>query len=182
MFVSNWSKADLHWYARQFEVRLARYFSPAAQTVNDGMADGIALARSGYGAIPASAMYSVQPSVPAAELFGALDEIHSIAGERLVYVHSFPYSLSGLVYFLADVVPQPLPDLYSMVRSEEDRARFVERFEGIAGQVDYIVTTDRKIPELDSFLAAHPDATYLSRALSDRPYFIYGVFQTVAVP
>jgi len=86
------------------------------------------------------------------------------------------------VYFLADLVPPPLPDPNSMVLSNEDRARFVARFAGIAGQVDYIVTTDRKIEELDSFLAAHPGATSISRTLSDRPYFIYGVFQTAAAP
>jgi hypothetical protein len=147
------------------------------------MPDGVALRRTGYPVLAQTAPYSVQPTVSAKELFNALDELHAIGDHGKVYVSSFPYIYPGTAYFLADLMPAPVStDYFTMLISDQDRARFVEHFWTIADQVDYIVTTDRKIPEVDAFLAVHPGATFIRRTLSDHPYFIFGVFPNALAP
>ncbi len=59
-----------------------------------------------------------------------MDSIHAIIGNRVTYVAGFPRVYPGLVYFVADLNPAPIPlEPYTMVLTQQQRLAFLATFE-----------------------------------------------------
>ena len=162
-------------YYLTFKYRVARFAPQGNSTSVIILPDDVPRARIGFAAVSPDERFQQDLPVSFNDLLSALNELHSMTGNGKVYVQSFPYVMyPGAVYFLADL---HVPDLYlnpdSMVFSEDVRSKFLEKFNGLARDIDYVVSAQTDAPEVKAFLAAHPDATALKKTLGEESYYIY---------
>lgn len=88
--------------------RLAAEPAPAAPATIAGQRVGAGLA--------AARQCCQNASVPMPRFIAFMNQIHAIIGNRTTYVVSFPAGYPGLVYFVADLTPAPVPvDVHTMV-------------------------------------------------------------------
>lgn len=88
--------------------RLAAAPAPATPATIAGQRVGAGLA--------AAAQCCQNASVPMPRFIAFMDQLHAIIGHRTTYVVSFPAGYPGLVYFVADLTPAPVPiDVHTMV-------------------------------------------------------------------
>ena len=104
-----------------------------------------------------------------------MNRIHKIVGNRVTYVVSVPDGYPGLVYFVADLNPAPIPeDPWTLVMNEPERLAFLQDFRRhVLPQTQAIVSHTLGAPEVRYFLRRYPDARK-HRLLfgTSRPYWV----------
>ncbi len=156
-------------YYRNFLVhRVHRYH---AATTDNHFSDPI-YRRLGYHAPQEASLHKAE-KLSGAELahLPCLREL-AASGEK-IYIHSFPWFMPGLIYFLFDLTPPPLRwDPSMMVYSSEMRERFLHHVSAVIDSVDRIVTTDTAAAEVSLLRADHPYVQCDRHEFHGRPFWI----------
>jgi hypothetical protein len=101
--------------------RLAAEPAPAAPTTIAGRRVGAGLA--------AARQCCQNASVPMPRFIAFMNQLHAIIGHRTTYVVSFPAGYPGLVYFVADLTPAPVPiDVHTMVMNVPQYRAYLAAF------------------------------------------------------
>jgi hypothetical protein len=162
---------NMQWYQQILTNPLRKFtvVDTAVPTLPVGQSP--AFDRLGYYHIAPEQQFLHEPLVYVADLLAAMDNLHTLEGK--VYVHSFPHTSPGLVYFLADLYPPPIyVDPSTMVFSEDVMQLFMQQFETIIPDVDHIISTQLELPEVEVFLAANPEATIQEYTFGGQTYYI----------
>jgi hypothetical protein len=109
-----------------------------------------------------------------------MDRIHAIIGNRTTYVQDVPGGFPGLlypglIYFVADLTPAPIPlDPYTLVFNEPQRRAYLAYFgQYVLPRTQALVTSDLSSPEAADFLSRyrHADRT-ITLSFAGRPYYV----------
>jgi hypothetical protein len=108
------------------------------------------------------------------DLIALMDRLHAIVGSRVTYVADFPYGYPGLVYFLADLRPAPIPlDPYTMVVTHPQMHRFLAVFRtSVLGKTQAVITSWLHTPEAADFLRRYPSASRVTLRYRNRNYYV----------
>ena len=166
-----------HWYApsRVRAVAAAPYQERrrlAAETTK-AVAPTLAAERVGAGVVSSLDCCQRHPE-PMLKFLALANQIHSIVGNRVTYVASFPGGYPGAVYFVADLRPAPIPmDLYTMVFTAQQRVAYLRTFgASVLPHVQALVTVDISVPEAREFLQRYPAATKITLTYHGAPYYV----------
>ena len=94
------------------------------------------------------------------EFANLLNRLHSVVGDRRVYVANFIEPLMpGAAYFLADLKPAPVYfDQETMAVNERLLGDFLSYFQDHISEVGAVVAAYPQLPEVRMFRAAYPDS------------------------
>jgi len=152
-------------------IRLARKPAGAAPT-------SLAAARMGAGLIT-TRHHCCQWSpgshtMPMPDFIALMNKLHSIIGGRTTYVVSFPDGYPGLIYFVADLNPAPIPlDPHTMVLNEPQRRAFLRDFRAsVLPRTQALVTSKLSAAEARIFLKRYPGARRIALTYSGHPYWV----------
>jgi hypothetical protein len=108
------------------------------------------------------------------DLIALMNRLHAIVGNRVTYVVDFPYGYPGLVYFLADLRPAPIPlDPYTMVVTHLQMHHFLTVFRtSVLTRTQAVITSWLRAPEAAAFLRRYPDASRVTLRYRGRPYYV----------
>ncbi len=103
-----------------------------------------------------------------------MDRVHTIIGNRVTYVAGFPNGYPGIVYFVADLKPAPIPfDPYTMVFNEPQKQAFLATFrESVLPQIQALVTSSLVAPETRYFLHRYTHARRVTLTYAARSYYV----------
>ncbi len=89
-----------------------------------------------------------------------MDHIHAIVGDRTTYVVGTHDGYPGLIYFVADLEPAPIPaDPYTLIFTQQQMTAYLRTFQtSVLPQTQAIVTADLQRPEVRYFLQRYADA------------------------
>jgi hypothetical protein len=114
-------------------------------------------------------------SEPMRNLIKLADQIHKDVGNRVTYVQGFAAGYPGIILFLADLRPAPVPlDLRTMVFTDQAKRQYVLDYKrSVLPHVQAVITSDLKASEVREFEARYPH--YKTIPLSWRhshPYWV----------
>ena len=153
---------DPYLYRRQ----LATYPVPgtpagiAGQRVGAGLADAKVCCQSGHESMP--------------QFVRLMNRLHAIVGDRTTYVVSFPNGYPGLIYFVADLKPAPIPaDPYTLVFTQQEMDAYLRNFRtSVLPRTQALVTTSLKAPEALYFRQRYPRARRVTLTYQGSPYYV----------
>jgi hypothetical protein len=113
-------------------------------------------------------------SVSMPGLIRLMNTIHRFVGDRTAYVTDFKDAYPGLIYFLADLRPAPIPlDPWVMVVTEPQREAFLNEFRArTLKSVEALMTYDLDAPEAQDFIAAYPRYRKVALRYGTEPYYV----------
>lgn len=112
--------------------------------------------------------YVIPGSAPMVVFLRDAASLRELVGERRTYIEGAGPYFTGLVYFMADLMPAPfLFDRETMLVNDALFAEHLAYFQAHIGEVDCVITKDRESPEARAFASAHPDAQSLTQRLGD---------------
>ena len=146
--------------------RLAEEPPPVTPTTAAGMRVGVGLSDA-----PICCMQSTA-SMPTFVLL--MDRIHAIVGDRVTYVVDFPDAYPGLIYFVADLDPAPIPlEKFTMILTQPQRLAFLADFEErVLPQTEALLTSSLSADETRSFLTRYKDARQMTLSYRGEPYYV----------
>ena len=146
--------------------RLAEEPRPVTPATAAGMRVGVGLSDA-----PICCMQSTA-SMPTFVLL--MDRIHAIVGDRVTYVVDFPDAYPGLVYFVADLDPAPIPlEKFTMILTQPQRLTFLADFEErVLPQTEALLTSSLSANETQSFLMRYKDARQITLSYRGEPYYV----------
>jgi hypothetical protein len=111
---------------------------------------------------------------PMGQFLAFMDKIHAIVGNRTTYVASFPDGYPGLVYFVADLTPAPVPlDLHTMVFTAEQRLAYMAMLRRrVLPHTQALLTSHLRADGAQSFLLRYPHAKRVTLTYHGRPYYV----------
>jgi hypothetical protein len=123
------------------------------------------------GAIPLCCQHV---SVPMPSLIAFMDDLHAIIGDRTTYVVSFPAAYPGLVYFVADLTPAPVPiDVHTMVMNAPQYAAYLADFQSsVLPKIGALVTVSLDAGEAQSFLDRYTGAREIVLSYGDELLYV----------
>lgn len=162
-FESAGSRLEAPYLDRQ---RLAEEPRPVTPTTAAGVRVGVGLADA-----PICCMQSTA-SMPAFVLL--MDRIHAIVGDRVTYVVDFPDAYPGLIYFVADLDPAPIPlEKFTMTLTQPQRLAFLADFdEQVLPQTEALLTSSLSADETRSFLRRYNNARQITLSYRGEPYYV----------
>jgi len=103
-----------------------------------------------------------------------MDRIHMITGNRVTDVVSFPNGYPGLIYFVADLNPAPIPlEPYTMVLTQQQRRAFLATYrKSVLPRTQALVTSSLAARQARYFLRRYPDARRIALSYRGRPYYV----------
>jgi hypothetical protein len=113
-------------------------------------------------------------SEPMDQFISLMNELHAIVGNRTAYVASFPGGYPGLVYFVADLRPAPVPiDLHTMIFTTRQRRQYMAEFQrSVLPHTQALLTSHLIVTEARDFLARYPHAKRIKLTYAGRPYYV----------
>jgi len=146
--------------------RLAAEPAPAAPTTTAGVRVGAWLA--------ATPLCCQHVSVPMPSLIAFMDHLHAIIGDRTTYVVSFPAAYPGLVYFVADLTPAPVPiDVHTMVVNMPQYAAYLADFQSsVLPKTGALVTPSLDAAEARYFLDRYAHAREFAVSYGDQLLYV----------
>ena len=109
-----------------------------------------------------------------ARLIRLMNKIHRIVGDRPAYVENFPDGYPGLVYFLADLKPAPIPlEPATMLLTETQRIDFGRTFlRDVAPRTGAVLTDNPTYTEPSEYLSLYPHARKVALLYRGKPYYV----------
>ena len=103
-----------------------------------------------------------------------MNHIHAIVGHRTAYVVGVPGGYPGLVYFVADLNPAPIPeDPWTLVMTAQQRAAWMADFrESVLPRTRAVITPALAAPAAEAFLQRYPQAREYDLSFGARPYYV----------
>ena len=103
-----------------------------------------------------------------------MDHIHAIVGNRTTYVVNFYAGYQGLVYFMADLTPAPVPlDLATMVMTEPQHRAYMKTFRiSVLPRTQALLTRSLGAQQARYFLARYRHARIIRLTYLGRPYYV----------
>jgi hypothetical protein len=113
-------------------------------------------------------------SVPMPRLVAFMNRLHAIIGNRATYVVSFPAGYPGLVYFVADLTPAPVPiDLHTMVMNvPQYRAYLADFRSSVLPATGALVTPALGAAEARYFLDRYANARVITLSYRGKPLYV----------
>jgi len=113
-------------------------------------------------------------SVPMPRFIAFMNHLHAIIGNRTTYVVSFPAGYPGLVYFVADLTPAPVPiDVHTMVLNRPQYAAYLANFaSSVLPRTGALVTPSLGAAEARSFLDLYRNARVIALAYRGKPLYV----------
>jgi len=146
--------------------RLAAEPAPAAPVTIAGLRVGAGLA--------AARQCCQNASVPMPRFIAFMDQLHAIIGDRVTYVVSFPAGYPGLVYFVADLTPAPVPvDVHTMVLNmPQDRAYLADFRATVLPRTAALITPSLGAAEARYFRDFYAHARVITLAYRHKPVYV----------
>jgi hypothetical protein len=146
--------------------RLATEPAPTAPMTAAGLRVGAGLA--------AARQCCQDASVPMPRLVAFMNRLHAIIGDRATYVVSFPAGYPGLVYFVADLTPAPVPiDLHTMVMNvPQYRAYMADFRSSVLPGTGAVVTPSLGAAEARYFMDRYANARVIKLTYRGRPLYV----------
>jgi hypothetical protein len=146
--------------------RLAAEPAPAAPPTIAGRRVGAGLA--------AARQCCQNASVPMPRFIAFMDQLHAIIGDRVTYVVSFPAGYPGLVYFVADLTPAPVPvDAHTMVLNmPQYRAYLADFRSSVLPRTAALVTPSLGAAEARYFRDFYAGARVITLAYRHEPVYV----------
>ena len=159
--VRSWAAAPL-----QDRRRLAAEPAPAAPLTIAGSRVGAGLETAGP-CCQAS-------SVPMSHFTAFMNRLHAIIGDRATYVVSFPAGYPGIVYFVADLTPAPVPiDVHTMVLNMPQYRAYLADFRtSVLPRTAALVTPSLGAAEARYFRNFYPNARMVTLAYRHAPVYV----------
>ena len=103
-----------------------------------------------------------------------MDQLHAIIGNRVTYVVSFPAGYPGVVYFVADLAPAPVPlDVHTMVMNvPQYRAYLADFRNGVLPRTGALVTPSLGAAEARYFLDRYANARVIILTYRHTPVYV----------
>ncbi len=113
-------------------------------------------------------------TLPMRPFIALMNHIHTLVGDRTTYVVGFPAGYPGIVYFVADLKPAPIPlDPYTMVMTEPQLQAFLADFKhSVLPHTQALVTSSLYAPEVRDFLARYPHSHRFTLHYKRKPYYV----------
>ena len=113
-------------------------------------------------------------SVPMPSLVAFMNRLHAIIGDRATYVVSFPAGYPGLVYFVADLTPAPVPiDLHTMVMNvPQYRAYLADFRSSVLPRTGALITPSLGAAEARDFRDRYANARVITLSYRGKPLFV----------
>jgi hypothetical protein len=113
-------------------------------------------------------------SVSMPGLIRVMNRIHRLVGGRTTYVADFWDAYPGLIYFLADLRPAPIPlEPWTMVTTEPQSVAYLDEFRTkTVKSVRALLTDDLGVPEAQIFTSAYPHFRKVVLRYGAHPYFV----------
>jgi hypothetical protein len=145
---------------------LATYLVPgtpatiAGQRVGAGLANANICCQYGHESMP--------------QFVRLMNHLHAIIGDRTTYVVSFHNGYPGLIYFVADLKPAPIPaDPYTLVFTQQQMGAYLRTFRAsVLPQTGALVTTNLTRPEAVYFRQRYPRARRMTLPYQGAPYYV----------
>jgi hypothetical protein len=111
---------------------------------------------------------------PMSQFVSLMDKVHAIVGNRTTYVVGFPGGYPGLVYFVADLTPAPIPlDLHTMVFTTRQRMAYMTTFRHrVLPRTQALLTSRLNANEARSFLHRYPRAKIITLTYAGGSYYV----------
>ena len=108
------------------------------------------------------------------DFIALMNKLHTIIGGRTTYVVNFPNGYPGIIYFVADLKPAPIPmDPHTMVLNRPQRRAFLRDFRtSVLPRTQALVTSKLSAAEARMFLRRYPSARRLALTYHSRPYWV----------
>ena len=103
-----------------------------------------------------------------------MNQLHAIIGNRTTYVVSFPAGYPGVVYFVADLTPAPVPiDVHTMVMNSPQYRAYLAAFRSsVLPRTGALVTPSLGTAEARYFRDFYPNARVITLTYLDRPVYV----------
>jgi hypothetical protein len=114
-------------------------------------------------------------SEPMRNFIKLANEIHKIIGNRVTYVQGFAAGYPGVILFLADLRPAPVPlDLRTMVFTVQAKRQYVLDYKrSVLPHVQAVVTSDMSASEVREFESRYPNfRTFPLYWRHSHPYYV----------
>ena len=113
-------------------------------------------------------------SVPMPRFISFMNQLHAIIGNRTTYVVSFPAGYPGVVYFVADLTPAPVPiDVHTMVMNSPQYGAYLAAFRSsVLPRTGAMVTPSLGAAEARYFRNFYPNARVITLTYLDRPVYV----------
>lgn len=113
-------------------------------------------------------------SVPMSHLTALMNRLHAIIGDRATYVVSFPAGYPGIVYFVADLTPAPVPiDLHTMVLNMPQYRAYLADFRtSVLPRTAALVTPSLGAAEARYFRDFYPNARMITLSYRHAPVYV----------
>ncbi len=111
---------------------------------------------------------------PMGQFLALMDKVHAVVGNRTAYVASFRGGYPGIVYFVADLTPAPVPlDLHTMVFTAQQRNAYLATFRHrVLPHTQALLTTTLTGNVVRNFLQQYPHARTITLTYAGRPYYV----------
>lgn len=113
-------------------------------------------------------------SVPMPAFITFMDHLHAVIGNRTTYVAEFPAGYPGIVYFVADLTPAPVPlDLHTMVMNvPQYRAYLADFRSSVLPRLGALVTPSLSAAEAVYFRDSYPGARMITLSYREAPIYV----------
>lgn len=135
--------------------------------------DSLAAARVGPGL--ATVRQCCQRShVPMPRFIALMNDLHALIGSRPTYVVDFPSGYPGVIYFVADLTPAPIPlDPHTMVLTVPQWKAFLHTFRtSVVQHTRALVTSRLSAAAARIFLHRYPGSRRVVLTYRRRPYYV----------
>ena len=146
--------------------RLAAQPAPAAPATIAGLRVGAGLS--------AARQCCQDASVPMPRFIAFMDQLHAIIGHRVTYVVGFPAGYPGLVYFVADLTPAPVPaDVHTMVLNMPQYRGYLADFRSsVLPGTAALITPSLSAAEAQYFRDRYAGARVITLAYRHKPVYV----------
>jgi hypothetical protein len=102
------------------------------------------------------------------------NQIHAAVGSRTTYVVGFPAAYPGLIYFVADIRPAPVPlDLHTMVFNTRQLAAYEAYYRSyVVPRTQALVTRHLNVQDVREFRSQHPHVKIITLSYRGKPYYV----------
>jgi hypothetical protein len=113
-------------------------------------------------------------SVPMPYFIAFMNHLHAIIGNRTTYVVSFPAGYPGIVYFVADLTPAPVPiDVHTMVLNRPQYRAYLASFRSsVLPRTAALVTPSLGAAEARYFRDFYANARVVTLTYRDKPLYV----------
>jgi hypothetical protein len=113
-------------------------------------------------------------TLPMQPFIRLMNELHAIIGSRTTYVASFRNGYPGLIYFVADLTPAPIPlEPHTMVFNVPQRTVYLKEFKlDVLPKIQALVTVSLSEPEARLFLHYYRQAREIVLDYNGTPYYV----------